>query len=67
MVSLAKGRIKTMENDTSLALLRPAGLYRVGEERRHRVSRRGRPRTLYVDEKVIEFLQTIAEGIGIHL
>jgi hypothetical protein len=56
-----------MENDTSLALLRPAGLYRVGEERRHRVSRRGRPRTLYVDEKVIEFLQTIAEGIGIHL
>jgi hypothetical protein len=42
-----------MENDTSLALLRAAGLYRAGEERQHRVSNRGRPRTSCVEEKVM--------------
>lgn len=52
-----------MENDTSLALLRPATLYRAGEERQHRVSRRGRPRTSYVEDKVMEFLEAIAEGM----
>jgi hypothetical protein len=45
-----------MENDSSLALLRPAGLYGAGEERQHRVSNRGRPRTSCVEEKVMEFL-----------
>ena len=49
-----------MENDSSLALLRPAGLYGAGEERQHRVSNRGRPRTSYVEEKVMEFLEAIA-------
>jgi hypothetical protein len=53
-----------LENgDESLIALRPAGLYRVGEERAHRVSRRGRPRTSYVEEKVMEFLEAIAEGM----
>ena len=63
-MSLAKGPSEKMENDTSLAHMRPAGLYRVGEERQHRVTRRGRPRTSYVEEKVMEFLEAIAEGVG---
>jgi hypothetical protein len=52
-----------MENDTSLALLRAAGLYRAGEERQHRVSNRGRPLTSHVEEKVMEFLEAIVEGM----
>ena len=63
MVSLAEGRIKAMENDTSLVLLRPATLYRAGHERAHRVSKRGRPRTSYVEEKVMEFLEALSEGM----
>jgi hypothetical protein len=50
-----------MENDTSLVLLRPAGLCRAGEERQHRVSNRGRPLTSHVEEKVMEFLEAIVE------
>ena len=48
---------------TSLAVLQPVGLYRLGEEREHREIKRGRPRTSYVEDKVREFLECIAEGM----
>ena len=49
--------------DLSLAVVPPQGLYRAGEEREHRVNKRGRPRTSYVEDKVTEFLDCIAEGM----
>ena len=49
--------------DLSLAVVPPQGLYRAGEEREHRENKRGRPRTSYVEDKVMEFLDCIAEGM----
>jgi len=56
-----------MVNDTSVADLRPAGLYPAGLEREHRVSKRGRVGegrpTLYTPELAIRLADHIAMGL----
>jgi hypothetical protein len=53
-----------MENDdTSLVVAPPENVYPAGFEREHRENKRGRPRTSYVEDKVMEFLDCIAEGM----
>jgi hypothetical protein len=54
---------ETMGSRVPLNSLATRWLHRCGEERAHRVSRRGRPRTSYVDDKVTELLEAIAEGM----
>ena len=56
-----------METDSSVADLRPDGRYRVGEEREHRVSKRGRVGEGRPTKRTPEVVAKIAEAIAIGL
>ena len=53
-----------METDSSVANLRPDGRYRVGEEREHRVSKRGRVGEGRPTKRTPEVVAKIAEAIA---
>ena len=56
-----------METDSSVADLRPEGLYRVGEEWEHRISKRGRLCEGRPTKRTPEVVAKVAEAIAIGL
>jgi hypothetical protein len=66
-VAFARSGNMEMETDSSVADLRSAGHYRVGEERENRVSKRGRVGEGRPTKRTPEVVAKIAEAIAIGL